>query len=395
MKKRKLVLPLMSILLLTACGEGDNNQSNNEESESKEVISLWANGSDNVRRAFESVAEKFNQSEYGQDYELEIQFITSGTGVQGLADRVLAAKNAGETETDYDLITLSDAQFTMYTEEGGDDFFKQLNSDLLSNDDKLTTEVSIGEEYLLPYRGTTVVLAYDSESVDSVPETSESLYQWIIDNPSRFAYNTPNSGGAGQSFVETSIYNFLPEEAMTSSDESWKEEWDQGFDLLKELHPYLYESGGEVVYPNKNQGTLDLLANKQVDMIPAWADMVIQQKTEGVLPESIEITQIDPALTGNLDAIAMPEVGGASEEGAHAVMDFFLSEDAQQILLDEMAAIPLIDSENMESPNAEMLENLDTSEFRAISIGGLATDLQEIWEQEIASLTSSVEPVTE
>ena len=28
----------------------------------------------------------------------------------------------------------------------------------------------------------------------------------------------------------------------------------------------MYKSSGKVVYPNKNQGTLDLLANKEVDI---------------------------------------------------------------------------------------------------------------------------------
>ena len=92
----------------------------------------------------------------------------------------------------------------------------------------------------------------------------------IKEHPGRFAYNTPSSGGAGGSFVTTSIYNFMDESALTSSDPANKEQWGQGFELLKELHPYMYKSSGKVVYPNKNQGTLDLLANKEVDMIPAW-----------------------------------------------------------------------------------------------------------------------------
>ena len=43
----------------------------------------------------------------------------------------------------------------------------------------------------------------------------------------------------------------------------------------------MYQSSGKVVYPEQNQGTLDLLANKEVDMVPAWADMALTQMETG------------------------------------------------------------------------------------------------------------------
>ena len=74
----------------------------------------------------------------------------------------------------------------------------------------------------------------------------------------------------------------------------------------------MYKSSGKVVYPNKNQGTLDLLANKEVDMIPAWADMAITQMKQGTLPESIKITQIDPSFTGSPVVLGIPSIGSDS-----------------------------------------------------------------------------------
>lgn len=54
----------------------------------------------------------------------------------------------------------------------------------------------------------------------------DELVEWMKANPGRFAYNTPGTGGAGDSFVRTSVYNFLPEEASTSDDAKWEEQWD-------------------------------------------------------------------------------------------------------------------------------------------------------------------------
>lgn len=86
----------------------------------------------------------------------------------------------------------------------------------------------------------------------------------------------------------------------------------------------MYQSSGKVVYPNKNQGTLDLLANKEVDMVPAWADMALTQMKQGTLPESIRISQIDPSFTGNPVVLGIPSIG-SNEDGAYAFIDYMLS----------------------------------------------------------------------
>ena len=74
---------------------------------------------------------------------------------------------------------------------------------------------------------------------------------------------------------------------MTSDDPKWEEQWDEGFAYLKELHQYMYTSGGSIVYPNKNQGTLDLLNQGEIDMCANWADMVLSQRAQGAIKDTI------------------------------------------------------------------------------------------------------------
>lgn len=370
-------------IVLAGCGTGSADESSS--SEETTTVTLWAGGSENVRIGMEQIVKAFNESEEGASYELELEFILSGTGTQSLQDRIIAAQKSGQEDTDYDLILVSDAEYASYVQEGGEDIFVPYEESNIPNLANVETEVADGEGVLVPYRGTTVVLAYDSANVANPPQTAEELYAWIEDNPGRFAYNTPGSGGAGSSFVQTAVYNFLPEEALTSSDEAWKEEWSEGFALLEELHPFLYQSGGRVVYPNKNQGTLDLLVNGEVDMIPAWADMLITNLANGTLPDTVKMTQIEPGFTGNVDGMAIPSIG-SNPEGAQAVMNFMLTEGAQQTLLDSMAAIPVIDSSGMTSENSVHLEGLDISSFRTLSIGTLGSELNERWDAEIGTL---------
>lgn len=383
MKFRKiaavLLVAAMAVTTLAGCGASSASAAGDDK-----TVTIWAEGSDNVRVQLEQQVENFNETN-GEGYVAKLEFITSGTGAQGLTDRIIAAKKAGQTNTDYDLVEVSDASITGYLEQGGEDLFVPIDTSRLSNYDNLTVTASFRNDLLVPYRGTTVLLAYNSETVANPPTTAEELYQWIKDNPGRFAYNTPGSGGAGSSFVLTSVYNFMDESALTSTDEANVEQWDQGFELLKELHPYMYQSSGKVVYPNKNQGTLDLLANKEIDMTPAWADMVLSQQKQGTMPESIKLVQIEPAFTGNTVCFGIPSIG-AQNDAAYAFINYMLSPEAQNIALDSMAAIPVIDFSLLDPELTKTISDLKIESFRVSAIGDLGTQLNEKWDAEIGTL---------
>ena len=309
----------------------------------------------------------------------------SGTGAQGLADMVAAAGKAGQTNTDYDIVDWSGDDLAKIMSKIGEESFVKLDKSKIPNAASVEAKSAVAQDYAQPYRGTTVILAYDSEKVPNPPKTMDELVEWMKANPGRFAYNAPGTGGAGDSFARSSVYNFLPEEAITSGDEKWVGEWDKGFEFLKSIHPYMYKSGGSIVYPNKNQGTLDLLNQGEIDMCPNWADMVLSQRAQGAIKDSIKITQIEPSLTGSLQTLTIPTFG-SNEEGAYAFMNYMLSEQAQQIMVNDMAAIPLIDTSKMDMTGYEDLQGLDVSNFRILSIGDLGTQFNERWDNEIGSI---------
>ena len=372
----------MLVAALAGCGGGSDDSAEGGKSK----VTLWATGSDNVRTIFETLTKDFNEnSDYADKYEVELQFMLSGTGAQTLADMVAAAAKANQTETDYDIIDMSGDDLSKIVSQIGEESFVKLDDSKLPNAASVEAESTVATDYVQPYRGTTVILAYDSEAVPEPPKTMDELVEWMKANPGRFAYNTPGTGGAGDSFVRTAVYNFLPEEAITSDDPKWEEQWDEGFEFLASIHPYMYKSGGSIVYPNKNQGTLDLLNQGEIDMCINWADMVLSQRAQGAIKDTIKITQIEPALTGSLQTLAIPTFG-SNEDGAYAFMDYMLSPEAQQIMVEQMAAIPLIDTEGMDMTGYEDLQDLDVSNFRIMSIGDLATDFNERWDNEIGTL---------
>lgn len=394
MKSKRLfaVLTASALLVgtLAGCGGGSDSSTAESGGESGTVkdVQVWATGSDNVRQVFETLVDDFNtNSEYAGTYEANLNFILSGTGGGSLADQLVAAYKANQTETEFDVVDLGDDDLTKILSLTGEDILADLDTSKIPNAANVTAEPVAAKGKIQPYRGTTVILAYNSDTVpeDEVPTTMDELVEWIKAHPGRFAYNTPGTGGAGDSFVRTSIYNFIDDEsALMSDDPKWEEQWDQGFEFLKELHPYMYKSGDTVVYPNKNQGTLDLLTQGEIDMCPNWADMVLSQRKAGTVPENIKITTIEPSFTGSVQGVAVPSYSG-NKEGGYAFINYLLSPEAQTILVQDMAAIPLV-TEGVDLTGAEELMSMDVSNFRTMALGDLVTDLNARWDEEIGTL---------
>ena len=391
-KRLFAILTASALLVGTLAGCGGSKDASTGESGGEagtvKDVQVWATGSDNVRQTFEKLVDDFNaNSEYAGTYEAKLNFILSGTGGGTLADQLVAAYKAGQTDTEFDVVDLGDDDLTKILSLTDESILDDLDMSKIPNAEGVTAEPVAAKGKIQPYRGTTVILAYNSETVpeDEVPTTMDELVEWIKAHPGRFAYNTPGTGGAGDSFVRTSIYNFIDDDsALLSSDPKWMEQWDEGFAFLKELHPYMYKSGDSIVYPNKNQGALDLLTQGEIDMCPNWADMVLSQRKAGTVPEKIKITTIEPSFTGSVQGIAVPSYSG-NKEGGFAFINYLLSPEAQTILVQDMAAIPLV-TEGVDLTGAEELMSMDVSNFRTQALGDLVTDLNARWDEEIGTL---------
>lgn len=385
----------MALLALAGCGGGSSSVapstpagssgSASQPSGDKPKVTLWTTGSQNLSDLFTAAIAEYNARPESKA-TVELQFLMSGTGDTFLYDRLAAAYKAGQTDAGFDIIAENSTALATYTAAAGsDDLFNPIDFSMIPNYENVTVKSAFDNTKVVPYRVTTVVFAYDSARLPEPPSTWDEFTQWIKDNPGRFAYNVPSTGGAGAGFVGTAIYRFLPEEARTSTDEKWVADWQQGFEWLEEIHPHLYKSGGSVVYPNKNQGTLDLLINQEVDMIPAWADQILGNIANGTLPDTVKLHQLDIPLNGTDVVFALPSIGSYPEECADFI-NFMLTPEMQKLCLETIAAIPVIDMADIDSAAAGMLDGLDVKNFGLLSLGALATELNDKWDNEIATL---------
>ena len=348
-------------------GAGGNGGSKTDE------FSFYFTGSLNVKELWETLVPMFEKQ--NPNIKVKLVHIESGTGGQSTIDRMLAARQAGQKSGGIDLYESSLSDLTKGIKE---DLWAAVDTKSIPNLSKVEESTLQNVQYKgVPYRSSAVVLAYNSAKVPNPPKTANELYDWIRQHPGRFAYNDPTTGGSGDSFVQTAIYNFLPPDAITKDDPSIMSQWDKGFELLKELHPYMYQKG---VYPKKNQGTLDLLANGEVDMIPAWSDMVLEQVGKKLLPETTKMTQIDPPFNGGPTYLMVPKLS-EHLDAVYKFLDFVLSQEAQMVIVNKMNGYPGIKLSEMPQ---EVQNKFDKVAYRTFNLGDLGKEIQKRWQREVA-----------
>ncbi|HET8607589.1 MAG TPA: extracellular solute-binding protein [Gaiellaceae bacterium] len=238
----------------------------------------------------------------------------------------------------------------------------------------------------IPYRGSSVVLAYNSQYVSSPPKTLQALLDWIKAHPGKFTYNSPNTGGSGYSFAETVVDSTLPAATLASLtttsnyDPSIESAWKQGLSLLHSLNPYVYNNG---VYPNGNQATLDLLAKGQIWVAPVWSDQSLTALANGTLPSTIKLTQIsNPSFTGGAAYIGVPKTA-RNKQSVYKFVNYILSPAAQQQIVTVMAGFPGIDIKYMGDAIKQKFEDVAANSLRPGYGTKYGNDFKAQWQQTV------------
>ncbi|MBK8026739.1 MAG: extracellular solute-binding protein [Chloroflexi bacterium] len=240
----------------------------------------------------------------------------------------------------------------------------------------------------LPYRGSQVLLAYNSDNVaeEDVPTTYAELIEWIQANPGQFVYNRPDRGGSGAAMVTRAIFEvtgqdpskFVPGE----NDPELIAEFDKAWDLLGSVHDSIYEGGA---YPAGNTPVLELLANGSVSMITAWSDQALQAYNLGILPESIRFAQLqDLPFTGGYAYSAIP-ANSTNQEGALALANFMLTVEMQQEIVEQIGGFPAISWDMLPAELQSQYTNVITDTVPTWPGGEYGAAMVEGWYNNVAT----------
>lgn len=242
--------------------------------------------------------------------------------------------------------------------------------------------------YSLPYRGSQVLLAYDSTKVpeDEVPHTWPELVAWIEAHPGEFIYGRPDRGGSGRNFVVRAIHeangrnpdlfevdNFSPETAKETLAGAWE--------ILNDLAPSLYDNAA---YPAGNTPTLQLLAQGAVSMIPAWSDQALQAISLGALPDTIKLVQLeDLPFVGGYAASTIPR-NAAHLDGALTLAEFLLTPEIQTSVVQDIGGFPAIRWELLSQDLQQEFTNVVTDEVPVFPGGEWEAAMNDGWYSSVA-----------
>jgi putative spermidine/putrescine transport system substrate-binding protein len=300
----------------------------------------WYTGSDqNILDFWTNIVQpKFEAANPG----ITLNLVDAGdnAGLQAIADRAVAAM-ASSADPQADYFETFDPRLPKGAMEAG--LYVNIKEAGLSNYSKINP-LAFDGDYSLPYRGSQVLLAYDTTKLDpaNAPKTFADLITWIKANPGQFIYNRPDKGGSGGNFVRRAIYemngkdtskftvaNFTPEAAEAALMPTWA--------MLADLAPSLFDQGG---YTAGNTPSIQLLSQSAVTMIPAWSDQALQAIATGVLPETTGLVQLsDLGLPGGFSRSVILS-NGVNKDAALKLADFLLTEEIQSAVLTELGGFP-------------------------------------------------------
>jgi putative spermidine/putrescine transport system substrate-binding protein len=236
----------------------------------------------------------------------------------------------------------------------------------------------------IPYRGSSVVLAYNTDHVKTPPKSLSALLDWIRANPGKFTYNSPNTGGSGYSFAETVVDSTLSAALLKQMDQGYtpslESNWKSGLDLLHSLNKYMYGNG---VYPNGNAAVLSLLGQGQIWVAPVWSDQALTALGNGQLGPNIKLTQIaSPSFTGGAAYLAVPKTA-KHKKALYKFVNYILSPEAQQMIINVMAGFPAIDVKYLGSAVRQKFEDVSANTLRPTYQTQMGNDFKAAWQQSV------------
>jgi putative spermidine/putrescine transport system substrate-binding protein len=372
-KRRNIGAIVVALLIVVSAIAASSNAA----TKGTVTINLYASGDVNVQSLYQQyLIPGFEKTNKG--IKVNLIFSEHGTNDTTTLARIGAAvkqrKWSGFDLVDAGLVT------TLATDGLTQPVSKATAPNLKNVQQSLLTPV---KGAAIPYRGSSVVLAYDSTNVATPPKSLSALLTWIKAHPGKFTYNSPNSGGSGYSFAETVVDSTMSQGSITQMDNGYvpnlESQWKQGFDLLHSLNQYVYQG----VYPNGNQAVLDLLAKGQIWVAPVWSDQSLTALKSGALPSTIKLTQIaSPAMTGGAAYLGVTKTA-RNKADVYKFVNYVLSPAAQTQIINVMAGFPAIPLKLMPKAIQNKFADVSANSLRPAYAQKQQSDFKAQWQQTV------------
>lgn len=369
---KKRISQSLALLAVVALGVGVSAPASHAASQ---TIQVYISADTNIQDLWMKTLIPAFKTQY-PGYDVNVTFDLHGTHDAQETAKITAAavlhKNPG--------VDLIDGGFV--TTLGGSGLLYHPNKGLLTNIKNVNKTVLAAGLGGIPYRASSVLLAYNSKTVSTPPATLDDLLTWIKAHPGKFTYNAPSGGGSGYAFVQTVVDKFLSNDdrkaLVASAAPSLESKWAPGLEALRQLNKYTYGQNG--TYPANNAETLKDLATGLVDMGTVWSDQFSSALKAGTMPANIKVVQIaNPSLTGGASYLGIPN-SSTNKVGARLLANWVLSPAAQNLIVSgTLNGFPVIPLSMLDPVATAAFTGVDILNLRAGYSSANANDLKSAW----------------
>jgi putative spermidine/putrescine transport system substrate-binding protein len=243
--------------------------------------------------------------------------------------------------------------------------------------------VDAGTAGEMAYRGSAVVVAYNSKKVSNPPTTLAGVLAWVKAHPGQFSYNNPSDGGSGQGFVQAVLDQSLSSSTVTnlanSEDTADQSQWSAGWSTLKSLNPDIYQH----TYPTGNTPVLNLLAQGQIELAPVWSDQFLAAIQQGAMPSYIHAVSItSPAMPGGPAFLGIPK--NAPDIPDILKLFNWMLEPAQQAqIVTQVSGYPAITQTLLPAAVQSAFGQLNTADEAPFYSADASADMDNEWTRDV------------
>ena len=155
--------------------------------------------------------------------------------------------------------------------------------------------------WAIAFWGNKTGLAYNSLLLNEkdIPQTFEELQSFIDNNPNKFGYNDPNTGGAGNGFIERMVKitsDPFDEEAKPTDkvDTQWTKSWD-----------WFNANKPNMIISASGADSINRLNDGELMLAPAWEDHLLGLQSSGAITKNLKFYVPDFGMRSGANAVVI------------------------------------------------------------------------------------------
>ena len=391
-----ILMTVMMMLSMVACGKSNNTATNVDNMKWEEIleeakgstVTFYGWGGDEELNAWldDVFAPKMKEK-----YDITMERVPMD--IDQVLSQLSGEIQAGEEDGSIDMIWINGENFKSAKENNmlyGAFLDKLPNAEKYLDLDADENKYDFGfptEGYEAPYGKAQLVFMHDSSVTKDAPASTEELLEFAKANKGKVTYPAlPDF--TGSAFVRNVIYDIVGYEQfqdMKEDKETVKKAIQPALDYLVELNKYLWNEGKS--FPADSTQLDNMFKDNEVVMNMTYTSYAVARGIEnGSYTDTTKTFLFDKGTIGNTNYMAIAKNSG-NKAGAMVAINEMISAEVQASRLEKLKTIPVVD-------NAKLTDE-EKAEFDKVDIGKGTIPQDELLSKRLPEMPAGLVPIIE